>query len=170
MHLVIRPARRPDLPRLWPVIERAYRGEAARTGWTHEADLIEGDRTSLASLEAIVDDLSNTLLMAVDGEEPIGCVHVADRGDGTSYLGLLCVGPEWQRYGVGKRLIASAEAWAQIGFHAERIEMTVIESRTELIAFYERRGYAQTGEKRPFPIALDPPLFLTVLARTLPSL
>src|SRR5690606_14544676 len=27
-----------DLPTLHPVIERAYRGDSARAGWTHEAD------------------------------------------------------------------------------------------------------------------------------------
>jgi hypothetical protein len=29
--------------------------------------------------------------------------------------------------------------------------MTVIAQRTELIAWYERRGYAPTGETQPFP-------------------
>ena len=29
--------------------------------------------------------------------------------------------------------------------------MTVIVQRPELIAWYERRGYALTGERRPFP-------------------
>ncbi|RYZ63376.1 MAG: hypothetical protein EOP09_17750, partial [Proteobacteria bacterium] len=28
----------------------------------------------------------------------------------------------------------------------------VIDSRKELIAFYERRGYQRTGETRPFPM------------------
>ena len=37
------------------------------------------------------------------------------------------------------------------------MEMTVIASRDELIAYYERRGYALTGERRPFP--LDDPRF-----------
>ena len=33
--------------------------------------------------------------------------------------------------------------------------MTVIAQRHELIAWYERRGYRLTGERRPFP-ATDP--------------
>jgi phosphate-selective porin len=32
------------------------------------------------------------------------------------------------------------------------MEMTVIRQRTELIAYYERRGYTLTGETRPFPL------------------
>ena len=31
------------------------------------------------------------------------------------------------------------------------MRMTVIDCRDELIAFYERRGYARTGIKKPFP-------------------
>ena len=31
------------------------------------------------------------------------------------------------------------------------MQMTVIAQRTELIAWYERRGYRLTGETKPFP-------------------
>ena len=51
--------------------------------------------------------------------------------------------------------------------------MTVIARRRELIAWYERRGYALTGETRPFPMD-DPrfglprePLFFVVLRKRL---
>ena len=47
----IRPATLADLPRLHPVVERAYRGDSARQGWTHEADLLSDTRTDLATLE-----------------------------------------------------------------------------------------------------------------------
>ena len=35
--------------------------------------------------------------------------------------------------------------------NATRVEMTVIAERAALIAWYERKGYARTGERRPFP-------------------
>jgi hypothetical protein len=31
------------------------------------------------------------------------------------------------------------------------MELTVIAQRLDLIAWYERRGYVRTGERRPFP-------------------
>jgi hypothetical protein len=34
---------------------------------------------------------------------------------------------------------------------AHRIRMTVVHVRKTLIAWYERRGYALTGETKPFP-------------------
>ena len=167
MPLLIRPASRDDLPRLHPVIERAYRGETARQGWTHEADLIEGQRTNIDTLRGIVDDPAQRLLVAERDGEIIGCVQVSDRGDGLAYLGLLCVDPTLQAAGLGKQIVAAAEATARDTFGADAMEMTVIDSRRKLIEFYERRGYAISGEKRDFPILLDPPLFMDVLVKSL---
>ncbi|MGK6355239.1 GNAT family N-acetyltransferase [Sphingomonas sp. DT-207] len=167
MTLTIRTASRDDLPRLHPVIERAYRGDAARGGWTHEADLLDGTRTDAATLEAIVDDPHQRLLIAEQDGLPAGCVQVTDRGGGLCYLGLLCVDPALQAGGLGKQLIAAAEAAAREDFGATQMEMTVIDVRAELIAYYERRGYRVSGEKRDFPIALDPPFFMSVLVKPL---
>lgn len=167
MHLTIRPAVATDLPAIHPVIERAYRGETARQGWTHEADLIQGPRTNLETLTAIVEDPAQRLLIAWEGETPIGCVNIADRGGRTAYLGLLCIEPLRQTGGLGRQLIAAAESHARDGFGCARIEMTVIEQRRKLIEYYLRRGYAETGERRDFPIPMEPPLFMTVLAKPL---
>lgn len=167
MQLTIRPAAPDDLARLHPIIERAYRGEDARGGWTHEADLIEGARTDIATLTAIVDDPSQRLLLAEQDGRPVGCVQVSDRGDGLAYLGLLCIDPILQAGGLGKQLVMAAEATARDTFGARTMEMTVIDVRTTLIAFYERRGYARSTEIRDFPIPLDPPLFMTVLVKPL---
>ncbi|WP_213981828.1 GNAT family N-acetyltransferase [Sphingomonas sp. dw_22] len=164
----IRIATRDDLPALHPVIERAYRGETARQGWTHEADLIlEEPRTDLAALAGIVADSAQRLLLAEAEGRPIGCVQVSDKGDELAYLGLLCVDPTLQTGGLGKQLLSAAEDIAREAFGARRMEMTVIDRRTPLIAFYERRGYVVSGEKRDFPVPLDPPLFMDVLVKDL---
>lgn len=166
--LAIRPATHADLAALRPVIERCYRGDAARAGWSHEADLVEGDRTDLATLAALVGDPRSRLLLATgpDGA-PIGCVHVEDRGGGTAYLGLLCIEPALQSGGLGRQLIAAAEEAARTLFLAARMVMTVLEQRAELIAYYARRGYAPTGRRIDFPVPHDPPYFMTELARAL---
>lgn len=147
-----RPAASDDVPALHRLIESAYRGDAARAGWTHEADLLGGQRTDEAELRDILADASRVILLAqVDGALT-GCVQVADQGEGLAYLGLLTVDPTRQAGGLGRLLIAAAEAEARSRFAATRMEMTVIRQRAELIAWYERRGYALTGETRPFPL------------------
>ena len=62
--------------------------------------------------------------------------------------------PSWgEPYAViATRMLAAAEAEAASRFGASRIEMTVIRQRPELIAWYERRGYALTGATADFPL------------------
>lgn len=164
--LSVRVTRRDDLATLQPLIQRAYRGDDARAGWTHEADLLDGERIGITELEAMIADPAERLLVGFDGDRMIGCVRVANSGGGLAYLGLLCVDPLLQTGGYGKQLIAAAETTAHREFGAERIEMTVIDKRAELIAFYERRGYAQVGT-RDFPVVVDPPLHMVVLEKPL---
>ena len=156
-----------DLPRLHPVIERAYRGDSARQGWTHEADLLSGERIDDDTLQAMIADPAQILLIAEQGDVALGCVSLTARGDGLVYLGLLCVDPTRQAGGIGKAIIAAAEKLSRDTLDADRIEMTVIDSRIELIAYYERRGFVRTGERRPFPVEVDPPLSMVVLEKAL---
>ena len=62
---------------------------------------------------------------------------------------------------------SAAERTAIAAFEAHVMEMTVIDQRAELIAYYQRRGYRLTGERRAFPIDLDPPLEMVVLEKPL---
>lgn len=163
----IRPVAPTELPALHRVIERAYRGDSARLGWTHEADLLSDTRTDLPALQAIVADPRQVLLALFEGGEPLGCVNVADRGRGLAYLGLLCIEPARQGEQLGRRLMEAAEVHAREVFGCTTIEMTVIEQRAELIAYYVRRGWRITSERRPFPVPLDPLYFMAVLAKPL---
>ncbi len=166
--LPIRPATAADVPALHALIERAYRGEASRAGWTHEADYLTGPRTTAAAVAEIIAVRAATMLLAVDGDRLAACVQVTDRGDGVAYLGLLAVEPGEQAGGIGREMISAAEDVAR-RFGATRIEMTVVDRRATLIAWYERRGYVLTGETRPFPAALleRVPLAFVVLAKPL---
>ena len=149
--MIIDRATTADLPALHALIESAYRGDSARAGWTHEADLLGGQRTDLAALSDQIADPAQAILVARDGTALAGCVAISDRGGGTAYIGLVTVDPARQAGGLGRRLLAAAERAATLHFAAKRAEMTVISLRTELIAWYQRRGYALTGETRPFP-------------------
>ena len=147
-----RPAAPDDVPALHRLIESAYRGDSAKAGWTHEADLLGGQRTDEADLQDILADAGRVVLLAEVEGALTGCVQVADQGESLAYLGLLTVDPTRQAGGLGRSLIEAAEAEAVARFGATRMEMTVIRQRAELIAWYERRGYVLTGETRPFPL------------------
>lgn len=141
-----------DVPALHRLVESAYRGDSAKAGWTHEADLLGGQRTDRAELLDMIADAARVILLAEADGVLTGCVQVADQGEGLAYLGLLTVDPARQAGGLGRLLIQAAEAEAVARFAASRMEMTVIRQRAELIAWYERRGYRLTGETRPFPL------------------
>ena len=163
----LRDATADDLPDLHALIESAYRGESARRGWSHEADLLDGERTQLAELEAMLANPTQHLLLFHDGERPACCVALSEKDGGLVYLGLLTVDPARQAGGLGKQLLAAAEDQARTVFAASRIEMTVIAQRAELIAWYERRGYGRTGERRPFPVEGRDDLEFVVLEKRL---
>ena len=157
MHPTIRLATAVDLSALLDLVQRAYRGDSARAGWTHEADLLDGQRTDAEALATMLADDRQRVLVAEQHDRLIGCVQVSDQGNGIAYLGMLSVDPGLQAHGLGRLLIGAAETTAAEAFAARRMEMTVIDQRAELIAYYERRGYVRTGETRPFP--LDDPRF-----------
>ncbi len=144
-----------DAEGLFALVHAAYRGDSARRGWTHEADLLDGGRIDRPGLEALLSDPDQSVLVAEEAGRLTGCVQVTRQGGDMAYLGMLSVDPALQGRGLGRRLVAAAEDEARVRFAARRMEMTVIVQRAELIAWYERLGYGRTGEMRPFP-ATDP--------------
>ena len=155
-----------DAPALKALLEAAYRGVSARQGWNHEADILDDERIGIEELRALLADPAVTILTARDAGTLIGCVAVTRKDDTLGYLGMLCVLPTLQSAGLGRKLLDAAEDLARTEGIAA-MEMTVIDSRTSLIAWYERRGYAFTGERRPFPVLRDPPITFVVLEKPL---
>lgn len=163
---VITAASPSDIPPLKALLEAAYRGDSARQGWNHEADILDDERVAPGELEGLLADPAVTILTARDNGALIGCVAVTRKDAALGYLGMLCVLPTLQSAGLGRRLLDAAEDHARaLGLAA--MEMTVIDSRDALIAWYERRGYARTGETRPFPVLRDPPITFAVLEKPL---
>lgn len=168
----VRRASGADVPALLTLIHSAYRGESSRAGWTHEADLLDGTRIDEDLLRADLADPSTTLFVAEDDAGLLACCAVVDRG-GTAYFGTFAVRPTAQGRGIGDAMLTRAETAARSD-GATLMEMTVLAQRTDLIAWYVRRGYAPTGETRPFPYGDErfgrprvPDLAFTVLAKSL---
>ncbi|MDQ8044491.1 MAG: GNAT family N-acetyltransferase [Solirubrobacteraceae bacterium] len=156
-----------DVPAIHALVESAYRGEASEQGWTSESHLLGGQRID----EGMLVDLLSTpgaLVVLVERDArlvaccelrgPIGTIGddpaivTPDDGPvGAAYFGMFAVDPTLQGDGIGREVLAEAERIAASQLGATRMEMTVIEQRGALVGWYERRGYARTGEVKPFP-------------------
>jgi ribosomal protein S18 acetylase RimI-like enzyme len=148
--LVTRAATAADAPELVALINSAFRGESSKTGWTTEADLLGGQRVDVERLAETIAAAHHVVLLHEQNDELVGCVQLQRTGD-DCYLGMLTVRPGLQGAGLGRQLLEAAERWAIAHWSSRSMRMSVIVQRVELIAWYERRGYRLTGERKPFP-------------------
>lgn len=148
--LQFRTADAADIAAVVALVNSAYRGETSRAGWTTEADLLGGQRTDADEITRLIAGEDSLILLALLGDELVACAHLACKSH-AAHFGMFAVRPTLQNAGLGKRFLAEAEALARQRWHARRMEIGVISLRTELIAYYRRRGYRSTGHYHPFP-------------------
>eukprot|EP00455_Lapot_gusevi_P009075 TRINITY_DN14032_c0_g1_i2.p1 TRINITY_DN14032_c0_g1~~TRINITY_DN14032_c0_g1_i2.p1 ORF type:complete len:189 (+),score=22.70 TRINITY_DN14032_c0_g1_i2:67-633(+) len=143
-----------DIEKVNDLINSCYRGEHSKLGWTTEADILGGVRSTPESLREQISQPHSVLLVFYESPEstdPLGtafCEHdtVANKG----YLGMLTVSPTLQSRGYGKFIMATAEKFMAETWGISAVKMTVIDCRAELIEFYNRRGYVDTGVRSPW--------------------
>jgi ribosomal protein S18 acetylase RimI-like enzyme len=151
MHIEFTQADDSDVEAIVELVNSAYRGENSKKGWTTEADLLGGQRVDPESIIADLTKDNSVILIAQDEEDDdriVGCVHLEKHLD-KCYMGMVTVEPELQNKGIGKMLIEEGQAFAEY-WDCTHIYMTVISARTELLAWYAKLGFQNTGEKRPF--------------------
>jgi hypothetical protein len=133
------------------LVNAAYRGDSGRQGWTTEAEILDGLRTDTDRVMRDIVRRDSTILVKIENEKIVGCVHLERKSASTAYLGMLTTDVSKQSQGTGKLLMLASEEYVKKIWNCSTVEMTVIDSRRELIAYYVRRGYKVTDEKRPFP-------------------
>ncbi|RYJ22644.1 hypothetical protein CU044_5812 [Streptomyces sp. L-9-10] len=148
--LVYRDATAADTDALVALIESAYRGDSSRTGWTTEADILEGQRTDAQGVLDVIESPGSRLLVVERDGALVACCQLEHRED-AAYFGMFAVVPGSQGSGLGRQVLAAAERIAGETWDVREMHMTVITVREELIAWYERRGYRRTGKLHPFP-------------------
>ena len=126
------------------LVNQAYQPAPNAAGWTHEADLVCGDRVRADQVVAAIAKPDSVVLLGLIGVEIAACVHLEKTGR-HCHMGMFAVNPARQGTGLGKQLLAQAERYAQHTLDCDRYVMQVIAARTELLAFYVRRGYQKTG-------------------------
>ena len=145
-----------DATPLADLVNAAYRGTGGHYGWTHEAELIAGNRASTRDVATLIDDSSATVLIRRGDKPPalLGCVAVEMNNADRCTISMLAIAPEHQAAGLGRALLADAEQFAA-SKGATIAKITVVQQREALIAWYERRGYRRTGALEAFPYGDD---------------
>ena len=173
----LRQAEAEDIDALEQLLNRCYR---QAEGWTNEADLIGGIRTTKDELLALIADPKHYVFIypkTTTGErddketgELLGCIAVDIKndvatnqraGNQKAYIGMFAVLPELQGLGVGHQILQAAETFAQRHLQSNtqtsaqnpaRLTMSILSHRPELLAYYQRRGYQLNGNSMPFPV------------------
>jgi len=144
----IRLARPEEAAVIADLVNSGYRGESSRQGWTTEDGLLGGTRINEQGVRNVMARPGTAVLVYLEEREILSCVELDLRGE-KIYLGMLTVRPVLQNRGLGKIMLNAGEEHArQMG--CREITMLVIDERAELIAWYARRGYHPTGNRRPF--------------------
>lgn len=149
----LRIATEADADEIAALVNRAYRPGALARGWTHEAHLVAGDRISPEHIRALL-HARPAILVLCRNSDIVACAHV--HGDASVvWIGMLATEPVLQSCGLGKCMLRHAEDFATRHFKAIVVRLAVLAARPELIAFYERRGYARTGQIEDYPVAAE---------------
>lgn len=158
MHnLKFRTAQTTDIPVLVGLINSAYRQQEGNS-WTSEAEIVAGDRINHQQLEqALKQDNFKLFVAEFDGQlldgQLVACIGLTfDYAD--VEIGTFCIAPQFQNQGVGKHVLDFAETYAQNLNVADltHFVMWVLSVRHELINYYERRGYVQSGVVDDYPM------------------
>ncbi len=151
MNLILEPATTKHVGAICELINLAYRGD---NGWTRETEFISGNRATINEVNYYLSDQNAHLFIAKDQHEIISCICV-ELNDNDAHIGFFAVHPKMQGRGIGKIILTQAENYAVNNLNVTKLSMAVVSQRSELIAYYERRGYQRTGVIKKFPVHRD---------------
>ena len=134
------------------------------TAFRPERFFIDADRTNPEKVRSLL--RQGKFLLAEQVGALAGCVYVELRGD-RGYFGLLAVDPALQRSGLGSQLVVAAEEYCRAA-GCRFMDLTIVNLRTELPAFYNRLGYVENGTL-PFPSdqQANQPCHLVIMSKPL---
>ena len=167
-----------DFDSLTTLVNNSYRGELALKGWTNENELLEGPRTNPDDLANMIAAPGSVILVFFGETDSVlkGCIYLRHQPEiTTAYFEMITVRRDLQGNGYGKFILSVAENCVKSQWNVDFIEMLVLEERPELVAYYNRRGYADTGRRETFPAfegvrPLRPNLQLCILQKCVKEL
>ena len=130
----------------------ADRAQSERS-WTTEKAFVDGIRITNEQLSG---DLSRSNFKLFIGENEQGllvaCIGLSFDHNSVE-IGTFAIDSSVQNLGYGKQMLNYVEAYvAQSCSEVRDLIMYVLDVRSELIAYYQRRGYQITGHTEPYPV------------------
>lgn len=148
---ILRNATLDDVDTIVVLVTVAYRGTGDDSGWTTESELLDGQRTNPEEISAAITDDASAVLVAERDGRVAGVIKVSLADPDGAMFGLFAVNPREQSGGTGSLLLDEAERIARVAWGRNWMELEVLRPRTDLQAWYRRRGYEPTGRTTPFP-------------------
>lgn len=137
--VAIRAAKVADIRAIVAVVNAAFAIETFVEGArTDEADILERMRRG------------DLVVAEDDGGDVVACVHI-ERRDEHGFFSMLAVAPTRQGVGLGRMMVAHVEDQCR-RLGCRDLTITVLSLRRELLPFYQKQGYVQTGTQ-PFHTA-----------------
>ncbi|MES2207059.1 MAG: GNAT family N-acetyltransferase [Pseudomonadota bacterium] len=153
LNLSFRSARIEDADTIKRIVNMAYRDGSDTAGWSNEAHLISGNRIEKNHIIDIINKPNIAILVALSHDNIVASMCVEKLNHQESYLSMLAVEPKFQSRGIGRRMFAEIEEYSRLTFGAQTYVLEVITLRNDLILFYNRLGYQQTGQISEFPFS-----------------
>jgi N-acetylglutamate synthase-like GNAT family acetyltransferase len=150
MNLQFKIATIEDAQAIATLVNSAYRPTGDIKGWTHESELISGERANIEQVCSLFHE--NSFILIAYNNNIVACVHVEIIKD-SAHIGMLATSPVIQGLGYGKQMLSYAEVFASQNFPVKKYVMKVLLARSELIAFYLRRGYILIEVTSDYPIS-----------------
>lgn len=130
------------------LVNSAYRGIDGPRRWTTEAYLVHGDRLTQQDLSQLITGGNSEFYVAYLDGSLVGCIALKSSGRVTEF-GTFAVDPALHGLGYGKQLLSFAESKA--GSYSSTLQVTVVSQNSDLVGFYKRLGYKETGQRLAYP-------------------
>ncbi|KAJ5621243.1 hypothetical protein N7528_006026 [Penicillium herquei] len=171
--LTFRLATPDDAPSIQDLIQTAFRAADTRKNWTADLELGRDFSVEISSVLNTIQKPNQGILLAFTGvtaggtpsdnesEHLVASVEITKKGPTRARFSLFSVRHEYQQAGIGRRVLAQAELYCREKWGPVIFELDALSTREQLIAWYERQGYEQTGMQTSFPVELYPDLDLS---------
>jgi GNAT superfamily N-acetyltransferase len=134
MEVTVLPAEVADAAELWAIQQEAFREEGERLHNMQAYPLMQ-------TVEGIVDDFQHgPILKAVNERgEIVGSIRAHPFEDGSIFISKLFVKPEYQRQGIGGKLLRAIEDQ----FPNDNLRLATVYVVREVFQFYEKAGWVK---------------------------